>query len=144
MARKPIEVFSISFLDLLSGALGAVILLYVIVPRMTVSMQEFESQRKLKEEIDKLELKVDELQSAVPKDLFEKLRQHMSSIIKINTELDERVDATKTMLNDCLQQQNEDLTQIDSLQETTVHAKQGAGECGKEMEKLAGTLKFLV
>lgn len=31
--RRPIEVFSISFLDLLSGALGAVIILYVAIPK---------------------------------------------------------------------------------------------------------------
>jgi hypothetical protein len=35
MAKKPIEVFSISFLDLLSGALGAVIILFVFVPKMS-------------------------------------------------------------------------------------------------------------
>lgn len=31
--RRPIELFSISFLDLLSGALGAVIILYVAIPK---------------------------------------------------------------------------------------------------------------
>ena len=31
--RRPIEIFSISFLDLLSGALGAVIILYVAIPK---------------------------------------------------------------------------------------------------------------
>ena len=31
--RRAIELFSISFLDLLSGALGAVIILYVAIPK---------------------------------------------------------------------------------------------------------------
>ena len=31
--RRQIELFSISFLDLLSGALGAVIILYVAIPK---------------------------------------------------------------------------------------------------------------
>src|SRR5690625_8002875 len=31
--RKDIEVFNISFLDLLSGALGAVIFLFIVVPK---------------------------------------------------------------------------------------------------------------
>ena len=33
MAKKEINIFNISFLDLLSGALGAVIILYIIIPQ---------------------------------------------------------------------------------------------------------------
>ena len=33
MSKKEINIFSISFLDLLSGALGAVIILYIIIPK---------------------------------------------------------------------------------------------------------------
>lgn len=38
--RRPIEVFSISFLDLLSGALGAVIILYVALPKVPKTPEE--------------------------------------------------------------------------------------------------------
>ena len=34
MPKKEINIFSISFLDLLSGALGAVIILYIIIPKL--------------------------------------------------------------------------------------------------------------
>ncbi|MCL2074293.1 MAG: hypothetical protein FWH18_10245 [Marinilabiliaceae bacterium] len=34
MQRKEINIFSISFLDLLSGALGAVLILFIIIPKM--------------------------------------------------------------------------------------------------------------
>ena len=40
MARKEINIFGTSFLDLLSGALGAVIILFIIVPKMSVQQQE--------------------------------------------------------------------------------------------------------
>ncbi len=36
MARKEINVFGTSFLDLLSGALAAVIILFVIVPKLSL------------------------------------------------------------------------------------------------------------
>jgi len=35
MRRREINIFSISFLDLLSGALGAVLILFIIIPKMT-------------------------------------------------------------------------------------------------------------
>jgi hypothetical protein len=35
MQRREINIFSISFLDLLSGALGAVLILFIIIPKMT-------------------------------------------------------------------------------------------------------------
>ena len=38
--RRQIEVFSISFLDLLSGALGAVIILYVAIPKNKKPVEE--------------------------------------------------------------------------------------------------------
>ena len=37
--RRPIELFSISFLDLLSGALGAVIILYVAIPKNQIKVE---------------------------------------------------------------------------------------------------------
>ncbi|MBL4704740.1 MAG: VWA domain-containing protein [Flavobacteriales bacterium] len=40
MARKEINVFSIAFLDLLSGALAAVIILFVIVPKMSAEEEK--------------------------------------------------------------------------------------------------------
>lgn len=38
--RRPIELFSISFLDLLSGALGAVIILYVAIPKNQAKVED--------------------------------------------------------------------------------------------------------
>ena len=65
MPRKEINTFSISFLDLIAGALGAVLILFIIVPKLTSEQQatldkleQFEqTQRELKEaqrEIEKL------------------------------------------------------------------------------------------
>lgn len=82
--RRQIEVFSISFLDLLSGALGAVIILYVAIPKNTPvelekkqeEITEFiqtdlkrthEELEKTKEELQKSEEKVQKLESALSK-----------------------------------------------------------------------------
>lgn len=59
MSKKEINVFSVSFLDLLSGALAAVIILFVIIPKMTSEQQE------TIETINSLEVQVDQIDSLI-------------------------------------------------------------------------------
>lgn len=59
MAKKETVAYGISFIDLLSGALGAVILLFIIVPKMDI--ESMNASKKL----DSLGLKVDQLDSMV-------------------------------------------------------------------------------
>ena len=58
--RRSIELFSISFLDLLSGALGAVIILYVAIPKQK---EIIEPTPVVKEDTEKIRLASD-LESA--------------------------------------------------------------------------------
>jgi hypothetical protein len=74
MAKKDINVFSIAFLDLLSGALAAVIILFVIVPKMTVD------EKKLLDHLQGLDLKagsiaklLEEAKGAIPNDYYDSL-----------------------------------------------------------------------
>lgn len=62
--RRPIELFSISFLDLLSGALGAVIILYVALPKNQPKTPVTEAPKPIDRtlEVRALEKKVEELQ----------------------------------------------------------------------------------
>ena len=60
--RRPIELFSLSFLDLISGALGAVIILYVAIPKNSKPVPEVKpSAPDRTKEIISLENKIDEL-----------------------------------------------------------------------------------
>ena len=62
--RRAIEVFSISFLDLLSGALGAVIILYVAIPKNQpiASPQDDVVVEIMKKDLASSQSKVEELQ----------------------------------------------------------------------------------
>ena len=80
MAKNSIQVFSISFLDLLSGALGAVIILYVIVPKMPVSEEEFERQAKVAELVDQFDLNIDQLADYVSPDVVEEFKRLLESV----------------------------------------------------------------
>lgn len=71
MARRPrreINVFSLSFLDLISGALGAVIILYVAVPKAKPNQSELDEAKKTiaaqTERVKELQDQVSQLQSA--------------------------------------------------------------------------------
>lgn len=55
--RRPVELFSISFLDLLSGALGAVIILYVAIPKKTLTVKQEDSLVNQVAEVELLEVK---------------------------------------------------------------------------------------
>ena len=73
MAKKEINVFNVSFLDLLSGALGAVIILYIIVPKINIPIEEFEEQKKLTQEIQSLGKTLEEIKNAIPKEAYEQI-----------------------------------------------------------------------
>lgn len=65
--RRQIEVFSISFLDLLSGALGAVIILYVAIPKNQPKVEPKEDTAKEMLQVDLAisEKKIEELQEQI-------------------------------------------------------------------------------
>lgn len=58
--RRQIELFSLSFLDLISGALGAVIILYVAMPKNPKNLPAIPAPDR-SQEISSLEKKIDEL-----------------------------------------------------------------------------------
>ena len=73
MQRKEINIFSISFLDLLSGALGAVLILFIIIPKMT------SEQQNALDEMERLDI-----QSAELVELLEQVRHSMSEELSDN------------------------------------------------------------
>lgn len=92
MARKEINIFGTSFLDLLSGALGAVIILFIIVPKMTQTDMELLDRVKQVEllagEVEEL---VDRLENSIPKDLMQEIEFELSELRSKIQELQNRV-----------------------------------------------------
>lgn len=65
--RRQVELFSLSFLDLISGALGAVIILYVALPKNQPKVEPKEDNVKeiLKQDLASSQHKIEELQKEV-------------------------------------------------------------------------------
>lgn len=92
MARKEINIFGTSFLDLLSGALGAVIILFIIVPKMTQSDVELIEKVKQVEAlaVDVEEL-VERLENSIPKELLEEIESELEELKSTIEQLQQRV-----------------------------------------------------
>jgi Mg-chelatase subunit ChlD len=79
--NREINVFSLSFLDLISGALGAVIILFVAVPKAKVVQDQKEKVAQVKNST--VEEKTREVSSMTVQNLEEELKQKDQSIAEL-------------------------------------------------------------
>ena len=78
MQRKEINIFSTSFLDLLSGALGAVLILFIIIPKMTAEQQgTLEEIEKLNVQTEELAELIEQARNSIPTKLYEQIQTQM-------------------------------------------------------------------
>ena len=92
VARKEINIFGTSFLDLLSGALAAVIILFIIVPKMTSEQQEtLEEIERMNVQVEELNDLIGRLQDSVPHDVYEEIQRQMEELDNVITELTDQV-----------------------------------------------------
>ncbi|OUR97095.1 hypothetical protein A9Q84_12250 [Halobacteriovorax marinus] len=92
--RREINIFSISFLDLLSGALGAVIILFVAVPKAkdheklpeppSQNIKIIAKNQSLKAEVDDLKLRMKDMQVILEKAIKERdaVKEEIKSKVK--------------------------------------------------------------
>lgn len=86
-SKREINVFNIAFLDLISGALGAVIILYVAVPKEKAEMTNTEEYLSVEKEKD--ELKIEQTKMiAEAKKLEEKIKELEEENKKIEEQLE--------------------------------------------------------
>lgn len=128
MARKEINIFGTSFLDLLSGALAAVIILFIIVPKMTAEQQNtLEEIEQMNVEMEELNVLMERLQNSVSQDVYveiqaqmdelrstvnnlrdqvQRMQEHMAAVESENRQLREELERRQNV-----EQQNEQLQQ---------------------------------
>ena len=116
MANKEINVFSVSFLDLLSGALGAVLILFIIVPKMSEeqrqTIQEVEELRQQTERLDELTAQAE---NSVSSEVYEQIRERLENMRETLDNLTHQVSDLQRRLG-MVTQENEELR--NALEET--------------------------
>lgn len=157
MAKKQINVFGASFLDLLSGALGAVIILYVIVPKMDIPVEEYEEQRRIAEEIAALGISIEEISNMIPQADYDQLLEQLSTIEETNSALQREIRRMETRLEqfesfpdqedliaELEGQINELEEQIENVRSELSECEAGRADCEEDLEKIEGDARFLV
>ena len=99
MARKEINIFNIAFLDLLSGALAAVLILFIVVPKLTSNEKVSITVDEVSERTSKIRDRYEDLKNSVPdeiydnhKDKFEALEEEIDLLQKSVGDLRDRVE----------------------------------------------------
>ena len=81
MQRKEINIFSTSFLDLLSGALGAVLILFIIIPKMTLEQQDaLDEIERLNVHTEELADLIEQARNSIPVDLYEQIQEQIREL----------------------------------------------------------------
>lgn len=123
MAKKEINIFGTSFLDLLSGALAAVIILFVIVPKKTQSdielIEKFREVEVIAADIEDL---TERLKNSVPKEVLE----------QIETEINELTQKIEELQRQLAQMEAD----IKTITEENANLKQTIQEQQEEIERL--------
>lgn len=125
MAKHEISVFNVSFLDLLSGALGAVIILFIVVPKMNQQQAEtIETLDSLNVQANQVRQMMQQLENSVDRRQYEQLQREMQR-------LQEAINRTEQAVNQ-LEAENRQLeSDAEELQRQTRAARGGGGRGGE-------------
>ena len=137
MARKQINIFGTSFLDLLSGALAAVIILFVVVPKGIQEDPEIVKEvQEIKAITSDIKTAIETIKNSVPKEVLEKIQKEFDSVNKKLEELNEKIDKLEVDIKQ-IQQENVTLKQKVKEQEDEIaKLKQQVDELNKEIEEI--------
>jgi len=152
MGRRQIQTFNISFLDLLAGALGAVILLFIIVPKLdSESKSQLIALNKVNVEIEEIQDIMEQAKNSIPNEIYDKIKQELESLEIAVQELTQEIEVMERTLSKAtdrieeLESQNEQQQdQIDSMQKDLEEMRQQIVKCEENMEKLEGEGRFAV
>lgn len=140
MARKEINIFGTSFLDLLSGALAAVIILFIIVPKMTAEQQNaLEEIEQLNVQVEELSNLMEQIQHSVPQEIYEQIRNQIEELQETIGQLTDEVQNLQGQLA-AAQSENERLrAEVEQLRES----QQRNQELQQENERLQERIREL-
>ena len=130
MARKEINIFGTSFLDLLSGALAAVIILFIIVPKMTQeNIDAIEKVKKIESVVENIDVALEEIKNRIPKEEYDLIKEQLD---KLKNNIDQLKNEIEELKQDVVR-----ISQENSQLKETLDVN------NKEIEKLQAEIKRL-
>lgn len=152
MARKEINIFGTSFLDLLSGALAAVIILFVIVPKGVQEDPELVKQvQELKTVTNDIKDAIEKIKNSVPKEVFEKIRAEIETankkLAELNTKIEKleedikKISSENTALKEKVKKQQEEIDKLKKQIEELTAALKAEKEKNEKANSTANTVE---
>lgn len=136
MTKKEVNIFGTSFLDLLSGALAAVIILFIIVPKMSSEQQDaLDEIERLNVQVAELSDIMEQVRSSVPQEMYDEIQHRLSNLQNTVSELTERVEHLQDRLASA-EAENESLRQeVERLREEQERNQRLEEECRRLAEE---------
>ena len=137
MARKEINIFNIAFVDLLSGALGAVIILYIIVPKVTLEeVEQLETIQQLNVEVDQIGGMIAQLENSVDKSIVREIQEQLEKVQATVAELTDQVQDLQQREKQCDDERQALREEVRILEELSRNAKGKIKELTEKIEDL--------
>jgi uncharacterized protein (DUF3084 family) len=136
MSRKEINVFSVSFLDLLSGALGAVLILFIIIPKMTTEQQTaIEELERLQVEAVQLEELLEQARNSIPVELYEQIEAQMEAMRQTIEELTNEVQQLQQRVSQVERENVQLREQLRETEQQLAQVQQQLAEAQRQLEQ---------
>lgn len=152
MARKDINIFGTSFLDLLSGALAAVIILFVVVPKGVQEDPELVKQvQELRTVSNDVKDAIDKIKNSVPKDVFDKIKNEIevaqNKLKELNGKIEKleedikKISSENANLKEKVKQQQEEIEKLKKQVQDLAVALNAEREENKKANSTANTVE---
>lgn len=152
MKRREINIFNISFLDLISGALGAVVLLFIIVPKLDSKAQDsLEALNELNVQVEQLDDLLENAKNNIPKELYEEIEAQIDALKNTIADLEDSVAELQEELDKCkeriqqLENQITELTEQNTAQQQEINdLNKKVSELEQKAERIEGSARFVI
>lgn len=152
MTRKEINIFGTSFLDLLSGALAAVIILFIIVPKgMQEDPELIKQVQELKTVTNDVKEAIEKIKNSVPKEIFEKIRKEIeianTKLAELNGKIEKleedikKISSENTALKEKVKQQQEEIETLKRQIKELMATLNAEKEKNEEANSIANTVE---
>ncbi len=147
MAKRDINVFNVSFLDLLSGALGAVLILFIVIPKLTgdiiLELEQLEQMKELKVDVQKIENMMVQLKESVPEATFNELESRMEKLTTTISQLEKEIKVVQSKLAECDAQRKRLNEQVKDLKKQVVDLEERVKNNDKIVQQLQSEIEDL-
>ncbi len=144
MKKQDLNVFNISFLDLMTGAFAAVIILFIVVPKLNLEDREaIEKLKKLKVEMQEMDSIVLRLKASIPEREYNALSGQIGKMQSTLGELEKEIEDLRTKLKQERLEKEQLQALVTDLEQQLADAKTTIGQYLADNEALKTELERL-